>query len=510
MNPLLKRLSQVAQRQPDHPALIETDGSSLSYGAFWNAIQEMADMFKAQGVQPNDRLAIVSENAIPACVGFFAALMAGAWIVPVNARLTATELDRILDHAAPRLILFTSDHSNDAKAHAKRMGALGWSGSFGAVQVRCCEVPIDTSLAPQDIACLVYTSGTTGDPKGVMLSHGNLIYGGDSAIQRRNLTKQDLLYAATPLTHILGLSVTLIGGLLSGATLLLEPRFTVEKAIAAIEAGITVFSTVPLMHARIIDHAQSVGVPHMRDRKVRLTSSGGAPLDIDLKRRVEAFYGAPMQNGYGMTETTASTSGTQNAIGSDDVSVGVVLPGVDLQIDHDVAGGDARQSVGEVLVRGPQVMQGYYKNPEATAQVMTADGFLRSGDLGRIDRDGNLHLVGRCKELIIRGGFNVYPQDVEMVLLMHPDVSECAVIGRPIENGDEEILAFVQPIRGTQIESATLFDLCRQNLARYKVPSHIIIAETLPSSPTGKLLKKELPAVFEALSGNVTTRGTAS
>jgi acyl-CoA synthetase (AMP-forming)/AMP-acid ligase II len=248
------------------------------------------------------------------------------------------------------------------------------------------------------------------------------------------------------------------------------------------------------MHALLMDHVARQGLTRLEGAKLRYVSSGAAPLDPAWKRKAEGFYGLPLQNGYGMTESTAGICGTRNPIGTPDVSVGPALPGIEIDLDPDMGGGEA--GVGEILTRGPHVMAGYYRNPKETARVLSEDGWLRTGDLGRIDADGRLTVVGRCKELIIRGGFNVYPPEVEAALNDHPDVIQCAVIGRTKPGGDEEVLAFVQCADPDALDIAALRAFAAVRLAAYKRPERIVAATALPAAPTGKILKHRLAEHF--------------
>jgi len=252
-------------------------------------------------------------------------------------------------------------------------------------------------------------------------------------------------------------------------------------------------SAVPQMHALLMQYTKEEGFDRLENSKLRYVSSGAAPLDPAWKRKAEAFYGVAIQNGYGMTETTAGTCVTANELGSPDISCGPALPGVEVMIDESVEGGG--DGMGEVLTRGPHIMKGYYKNPEETAKAITPEGWLRTGDLGKIDEVGNLHILGRSKELIIHGGFNVYPPEVEAALNDHPQVVQCAVIGRR-KDGDEQVMAFVQAAPDDLPEVEDLRAFAAERLAGYKRPARIVVATALPAAPTGKILKHKLLDTF--------------
>ena len=302
----------------------------------------------------------------------------------------------------------------------------------------------------------------------------------------------DVIYGALPITHVFGLASVVTAATCAGASVRLEARFTPRRAFEALQQGITLFSAVPQMHALLMQYAKEQEQEALQHCQLRYTSSGAAPLDPDWKRRAEAFYGVALQNGYGLTECTAGVCITSSEKGDPDISVGEPLPGVDVQLDEKVSGGG--DGLGEVLTRGPHVMKGYFRKPDETDAVFK-DGWFRTGDLGRFDNAGRLHIAGRCKELIIHGGFNVYPPEVEAALNMHPEVVQTAVIGRS-RAGDEDVLAFVQVAQGSSVTSEALRDYAGQNLAGYKKPAQVVIVDSLPAAPTGKILKHELLTVF--------------
>ncbi|MEX0285416.1 MAG: class I adenylate-forming enzyme family protein, partial [Paracoccaceae bacterium] len=264
----------------------------------------------------------------------------------------------------------------------------------------------------------------------------------------------------------------------------------------ALRDGISHLPAVPQMHALLMQYVRAQGLEQLGSDALVYVSSGGAPLDPDWKARAEAFYGLALQNGYGMTETAAATNITYSEKGDPDVSVGPVVPGVEMKIDTSVPGGG--EGVGEVLVRGPNIMKGYFRNPEETVKVLGADGWLRTGDLGRIDDRDRLHIMGRSKELIIHGGFNVYPPEVEAALNDHPQVIQCAVVGMLVA-GDEKPVAFVQAAEDDRPDPADLRGFVAERLAGYKRPSQIVVVNELPAAQSGKILKHRLLTEFADL-----------
>ncbi len=484
-----------AERQPDAVAIADANGC-LSYGALEVAIGATADAFSTRGLAAGDRLLILCENSIAAALAIFAAQRLRAWAVPLNARLSAPEVEAIVAHCTPRLIVTTDGASRDASAHGVRWHAAagGTLDKFGA---RLAEGPAPgapeavSQDAVRQVAALIYTTGTTGAPKGVMLSHDNLMFIAGRSSELRCLTPSDRIYAVLPISHVFGLASVLNGTLYQGARLDLVPRFDVDAVARALaKDGITVFQGVPQMYARLAALAQSRGgLPAPR---LRYISAGGAPLDPALKSRVEALWGLPLHNGYGLTETSPTATTTRIEAPATDQSTGPALPGVTLRIARPDGTPAAPDEVGEIEIRGRLVMTGYYRAPEDTAARMTPDGFFKSGDLGRLDAQGRLYVEGRVKELIIRSGFNVYPPEVEGVLSAHPDVAMAAVIGRKTEDGNEEVVAFLQPRPGREIDLAGLRAHAAGCLAPYKRPSDYRVMAELPAAPTGKILKNKL------------------
>ncbi|MEO0401572.1 MAG: class I adenylate-forming enzyme family protein [Pseudomonadota bacterium] len=487
-------LTHQCATRADALALEDSTGTAWSYADLQTAACDLADIYRAHGVERGDLVMIVSENCAAAVAALFACWRAGATAIPVNARQSPVELDRIIAHAQPQAIVFTNHVSSDASAHAARLNGKQRSGTWGTLDLignlaRGGRGDDNTS----DVAVILYTTGTTGDPKGVMLTHDNVRFGGKTSAHLRSMTTDDMIYGVLPTTHVFGLCSVVVAAIHAGAPVRLVPRFDVKAVYAGLQDGITLFSAVPQMHALLMAFARANGLTTLGSKTLRYVSSGAAPLDPTWKREAEAFYGVAVQNGYGMTESTAGTAATLNAIGDPDTSVGPALPGVEIAIDQSVEGGG--DGMGEVCTRGPHVMQGYFRARSATDKVMDAQGWLRTGDLGQIDAAGRLHILGRSKELIIHGGFNVFPPEVEAALNDHPQVIQAAVVGRHAD-GDEEVLAFVQIDNGSDLGEAELRAFVRSRLAGYKRPSRYVFAHSLPAAPTGKILKHKLIAAF--------------
>jgi long-chain acyl-CoA synthetase len=492
-----------AENSPDRLALVEASGA-WTYRQLASAASDAQNWLADSGVRPGDRVMIVCEN----CRAFVAILLAlanlDAWPVLVNARLAASELDEIRDHCGARRVIYTTSVSPHAREHAKRHSAvIQQPGSLGPVAIgplndKVEPEPIAAEIA-QRIAALIYTSGTTGLPKGVMLSHRNLLFVAAVSAKIRSLSPEDRLYGVLPMSHAVGLSVVLLGSLLSGATLYLAWRFDPVAALATFEKDkLTVALGAPGMFSLLGEYAKMKGLNSVNFPALRIISSSGAPLQPVLKAQIEGLFGMTLYNGYGVTECSPNIA--QAVVGErrTDTSVGKILPGVEVQLvganQQPVADGE----VGELWVRGPNVMKGYYRAPDETAAAVNPEGWFNTRDLARLE-NGYLFIVGRSKELIIRFGENVYPTEVEAVLNAHPAVVRSAVIGRTVEGtqGGEEVIAFVQLSAASTTSEAELAQHAARHLAPYKRPSQILLVPSMPLTPTGKVIKGELAKLHQ-------------
>ncbi|MCW8862495.1 MAG: AMP-binding protein [Rhodospirillales bacterium] len=476
-------------------ALSVRDGELLlTYRELDIAVDAAADWLRALGIRPGDRVMLINENSAALIALLFAISRIDAWAVLVNARIANNEIDSIRDHCRPRRVIFTTASSDDAVAHAERHSATPHDlPVVGAVAV---SPPLGTEPEPvfesnaEQVAVMIYTTGTTGAPKGVMITHRNLLYTSAFTGAARGMCADDRVYAVLPIAHVFGLTSTVLAALSAGASVEVSARFDTDHVIAALARDITVFQGVPAMYAALLESARNSGKA-IKTPFLRFLSVGGAPMDLDLKQRVEAALGIPLSNGYGMTESSPTISINPADRPRTDDSVGIPLEGLELRmVDRD---GNDRPAgeVGELWVRGPNIMKGYYRAPEETAKVLSPDGWLNTGDLARLGDDGALYIVGRSKELIIRSGFNVYPPEVEAVLNTHPDVVHSAVVGRTVP-GNEEVFAFVQPAAGSTLTEDGMKAFMHDAVAPYKRPSRIIVMDALPAAPTGKILKHKL------------------
>lgn len=427
---------------------------------------EIAGRFAAAGLRTGDRVLLSGSPSASFVVAHVGALRAGLVVVPVNSAYSPRELEVIVTDAKPAAAVIESDRLRKAAAD------LG-------VTVTLPEAPAPVELdaaAPRDPALLPYTSGTTGAPKGVVLSHANLLAGADAVRQAWRWTAEDRLILCLPLFHMHGLGVGLHGTLLAGASMILQAGFDPEAVLsAAARDDTTMFFGVPTMYVRLVD---APGAERLSS--LRLCVSGSAPLDAALHARIAQRCGQIVLERYGMTETVMLTSnpleGERRA-----GTVGMPLPGVELRL----AGG-----TNEVLVRGPNVFAGYLGRPDATKEAFTEDGWFRTGDIGVVDDDGYLRIAGRAKELIITGGFNVYPREVEDVLRLHPTVADAAVVGTPSPEWGEVVTAYIETHEELDVED--LISFAGERLAPYKRPRLVHVIASLPRNRLGKVLRDQL------------------
>ena len=498
---LPQRLDQVfrpwSKSIPNQPALIG-DGKVWSYGALAGIVDDTAAALSDHGVRAGDRVMVVSENS-PALAALILALsVLDAWSVVVNPRLSEREIDQIRNHCGARLLYYTVEVSDLAAAHARRHDARDVAmGALGTIAVS----PLNQETEPEpvsadgarQVAALLYTSGTTGNPKGVMLSHRNILFNASISRRLRKPTPEDVIYGALPMSHIVGFSIILAGTLISGSAAHLVPKYDPAAFVAAVRNhAISLLFGVPTTYQRLLEHKATAGLDALPRGRLRGLYVAGAPLDATLKANVEREFGLPLLNAYGITECAPGISGVRAEAPRSDTSVGSILPGVEVRLVGPDGARVAAGAVGELHVRGPNVMRGYYRAPEATAASIDTEGWFNTGDLARFEGDA-LFIAGRTKELIIRSGFNVYPAEVEAVLNAHPAVAQSAVIGRAVD-ANEEVAAYVQLLPGATATTDELMAHATRQLTAYKRPSAIVIVDALPTSSTGKILKHRLEA----------------
>lgn len=490
--------------QRTHVHLLDDDAGQqrLSYGELLSQSQAFAAGFRRQGLEPGQAVAIMLPTGADYFFSFFGVLLAGGIPVPLYPPARITQIEdhfrrhaRILANARATMLVTFDQVKRVTRLLASQVEGLRTIVTPDELQGHGTLTEI-YSAGADHIAFLQYTSGSTGDPKGVMLTHANLLYGSRASMQIRAMHDRDRVYGVLPFTHIFAFNSAFLAALRAGATLQLATRFEPAAFFTALADGVSVIPAVPAMYAKLLEFAERNGIETPEIPALRYISAGGAPLDPDWKRRVERFFGISLHNGYGMTESTAGICATRVGDERDDLSAGPAMPEQDVRVVPAPGKTALDDGVGEIVVKGPNVMLGYYRNAQETARVIDEDGYLHTGDLGRFDEHGYLYVLGRCKELIIRSGFNVYPPEVEAAINEHRDVVHAAVIGRPERDGNETVLAFVERAPGTRVDETALQTFVSGQLAPYKRPARIVVTDALPLSAAGKVLKYRLLDLF--------------
>ena len=461
--------------RPAWPQLQDLDGSWISSEELEERTRLVAGWLIGAGLEAGDRFVLSAGTSAELVITYVGALRAGLVVVPLNTAYTRTEVERIVGDARPAGAAVDDDARAAWIREASPEALILLTGvdlGSGLLAAADSSAQLDQA-ATDDPALLVYTSGTTGTPKGALLSHGNLLAGATSVNLAWRWEPDDRLLLALPLFHVHGLGVGLNGSLCAGAAVVLRPKFDADD-VARRCREVSLFFGVPTIYHRL---ASSGNAPALRS--LRLFVSGSAPLPAALSTEIAAAAGQVPLERYGMTETVMLTSNPYKGERKPG-TVGFPLPAVKVRLAES----------GEVEVRGPSVIAGYYQRPEANAESFTDDGWFRTGDLGRFDHDGYLTLIGRSKELIITGGYNVYPREVEEVLGAHPGVREVAVVGRPSERWGEEVTAVV--VASAPLATDELRDHAARQLAPYKVPKRIEFADELPRNVMGKVVRGEL------------------
>ncbi|NGN94791.1 long-chain fatty acid--CoA ligase [Nocardioides sp. KC13] len=511
-------LEESARTYPDRDALV-LGPTRLTYSQVDAAANQVANLLVDRGIEPGDKVALMCPNLPYFSIVYYGILMAGAVVVPLNVLLKAREVAYHLD-------------DSDAKALFAFEGTpelpIGTEAKTGFDRVDACRElfvitadpatpsPIaDTETFAQavagqptsfetvatdadDTAVILYTSGTTGQPKGAELRHRNMR---DNALATKALfgcdeTRPDTYLCVLPLFHSFGQTVIQNGGFAFGGTVVVLPRFEPGPVIETmLKESVTVFAGVPTMYWGLLGALENGTEVETLAKNLRMAISGGAALPVEIHREVEKRLGVTIAEGYGLSETSPVASFAPYGEPPRPGSIGTPIPGVSMKLIDPASWSEIEWSadaIGEIAIKGHNVMKGYYRREKATAEVIDADGWFRTGDLARRDADGFYYIVDRSKDLIIRGGFNVYPREVEEVLVTHPDVSLAAVVGVPHESHGEEIKAFVILEPGSTLATADLVAWAKTKMASYKYPRLVEFVASLPMTATGKILKREL------------------
>jgi long-chain acyl-CoA synthetase len=497
---LAYNLIVTAEQHPERPALRFGD-SVLTYAELDSLTARLAGRLSDRGLRPGDRVGLMLPNVPEFAVAYYGVLRAGGVVVPMNVLLKQREASFYLGDSGARLIICWEGYSEAAETAAGELGAECLALSPGSLYAMLDDVePLETVADREgtDTAVILYTSGTTGKPKGAELTHSNLAINADVAKQLFAAGAEDVILGALPLFHSFGQTCGLNVAVGSGASLALIERFEPGRVLQLIgEHGVTVFEGVPTMYAALLNHPER---ERFDVRSLRVCVSGGAALAVELLRGFEAAFGCMILEGYGLSETSPVACFNHPNRTRKPGSIGTPVEGVEMRLVSDDRQEVAPGEVGEIAIRGHNVMKGYWNRPEATAEAIDEAGWFYSGDLAHIDADGCFYIVDRKKELIIRGGYNVYPREIEEVLYEHPAVREAAVIGVADQDLGEEIAACVALKPGAEITEPELREFVKANVAAYKYPRVLWFVDELPKGPTGKILKRAIEAPVAAKS----------
>src|ERR1700722_9647050 len=484
---------------PKRLAIETVDGQHISYGDLIARAGQIANVLVANGVKPGDRVAAQTEKSVPGLVLYLAAVRAGAVYLPLNTAYTLNELEYFITDAEPSLVVCDPSKAEGIGAIAAKVGAkvetLGPDGK-GSLTDAAEKARSEFETVPRaddDLAAILYTSGTTGRSKGAMLTHDNLASNSLSLVDYWRFTDNDVLIHALPIYHTHGLFVASNVTLFARASMIFLPKFDPE-AIIKLMARATVLMGVPTFYTRLL---QSPALTHEATKHMRLFISGSAPLLADTHREWAARTGHAVLERYGMTETNMNTS---NPYDGDRVAgaVGLPLPGVSVRVTDPETGKElVRDTVGMIEVKGSNVFKGYWRMPEKTKAEFRDDGFFITGDLGKIDAQGYVHILGRGKDLVISGGFNVYPKEIESEIDAMPGVVESAVIGLPHEDFGEGVTAVVVCNKGADVSEASVLGALEGRLAKFKMPKRVFVVDELPRNAMGKVQKNILRDTYK-------------
>ncbi len=488
---LASLLTDSAATDPAHVA-VRLDEAELTYGQLDDATARLAGVLRAHGVGPGDRVGIMLPNVpyFPIC--YYGVLRAGAIVVPMNVLLKRREVAFYLQDPEAKLLFAWHGFADDAQAGAEDAQTecvIVTPGEFEQTLAATEPLTELADTADDDTAVILYTSGTTGTPKGAELTHSNLVRNAEVCRSLFDARPDDVTLGALPLFHSFGQTCSMNMSVLSGGTLTLIPRFDPAMALEIIQRDrVNIFQGVPTMYGAIL-HLPGRG--EYDTSTLRACVSGGSALPVELLRGFEREFEAKILEGYGLSETSPVASFNHPDRERKPGSIGTPIEGVEMKVvdddDNDVPQGE----VGEIVIRGHNIMKGYWKHPEATEKAMKG-GWFHSGDMATVDEDGYFFIVDRKKDMIIRGGYNIYPREIEEVLYEHPAVREAAVVGLPNDEWGEEVGAAVTLKDGESASPDELRAFVKDQVAAYKYPRRVWLVDDLPKGPTGKILKREI------------------
>jgi malonyl-CoA/methylmalonyl-CoA synthetase len=484
----------------DKVFLERADGTVLTYQDMFARSAQYAGALQKLGVKPGDRVAVQVEKTADALMVYLGTIRAGGVFLPLNTAYTPAEVAYFISDAEPAVFVCDPEKADALAGIAQKAGAklqtLDANGE-GTLRQLADGMPTEYDMRPrqdEDLAAILYTSGTTGRSKGAMLSHGNLASNSRTMVGYWRFTEDDVLLHALPIFHTHGLFVATNCLMMAGGSMLFLPKFDLDQVLAALPRATSMMG-VPTFYTRLLG---SDRFTKELARHMRVFISGSAPLSAEVHKEFSARTGHAILERYGMTETNMNTSNPYDGERRPG-TVGFPLPGVGLRVVDPKTGREVpRGDVGIIEIKGPNVFQGYWRMPEKTAQEFRVDGYFISGDMGRIDEDGYVSIVGRSKDLIITGGFNVYPAEVEGLLDELPGVAESAVIGVPHPDFGEAVVAVLAPKNGAALDRETVQAALGDRLAKFKQPKMVHVLETLPRNTMGKIQKNVLREQFSS------------
>jgi long-chain acyl-CoA synthetase len=489
---LAQLLTDSAQREPANQVAIKLDDAELTYAQLDGASAHVVGLLRDHGLEAGDRVGIMLPNVpyFPVC--YYGVLRAGGVVVPMNVLLKKREVAFYLKDSGAKLLFAWDGFAEDAEAGAAEAGAeclLVKPGEFEH-QVGAAE-PI-TEIAPagdEDTAVILYTSGTTGQPKGAELTHENLRRNAEAARGLFGLGSDAVTLGALPLFHSFGQTCGLNATIGGGGMLTLIPRFDPGQALEIIQRDrVNIFQGVPTMYGAMLHHP---GHEAYDTSSLTVCASGGSAMPVELMRGFEEAFDCKVLEGYGLSESSPVASFNHPDRERKPGSIGTPIEGVEMKVVDEEGSEVPQGEVGEIVIRGHNIMKGYWNRPDATAETIR-DGWLHTGDLANVDEEGYFFIVDRKKDMIIRGGYNVYPREIEEVLYEHPAVREAAVVAIPHDEYGEEVGAAVALKDGAEVSAEELRDFVKQQVAAYKYPRQIWFVDDLPKGPTGKILKREI------------------
>lgn len=493
---LNENLRRSATRFPDKYAYIYED-KSVTYQELNQQVDQLAAGLSAQGIRKGDGVALILGNSPEFVIAYYGILRLGAFAIPINPMFTQGEISYILDNSQAKVVIAIASVANKLSELTKKSNNIKCViYTDGKSQEWTWERLMDTSnlgfespfIHQDDLAVVLYTSGTTGKPKGAMLSHRNLVSNAESISQLVELNEEDRVVAVLPMFHVFCMTLCLNDSIACGATVIIIPRFSPQDVVSTIkEKQVTVFVGVPTMYNFIYQLSEASAEDFL---SIRLCISGGASIPVELLQNFQSKFNVSILEGYGLSETSPLVAinplkGTRKP-----GSIGLNIPGVKSKVINVEGDELPRGEVGELVIQGPNVMKGYLGMSEATSAALI-DGWFYTGDMAEMDEEGYIYIVDRKKDIIIVGGYNVYPREVEEVLYQHSSIIEASVVGVPDEGYGEIVKAYVV-VKDEQITMDDIIHFCQDKLVKYKLPRQVEFLKELPKNSTGKILRREL------------------